>query len=58
MSLQIHRETETFYPVDASRDAGLEEKKPTSVISGNQISASKLVLLQNPHFALEYQVAT
>ncbi|KTF76676.1 hypothetical protein cypCar_00022438 [Cyprinus carpio] len=33
MSLQIHRETETFYPVDASRDAGLEEKKPTSVIS-------------------------
>uniref|UniRef100_A0A8C2KP92 A-kinase anchoring protein 13 n=1 Tax=Cyprinus carpio TaxID=7962 RepID=A0A8C2KP92_CYPCA len=31
--IKIHRETETFYPVDASRDAGLEEKKPTSVIS-------------------------
>ncbi|XP_016122968.1 A-kinase anchor protein 13-like [Sinocyclocheilus grahami] len=32
-SKAIHRETETFYPVDASRDAGLEEKKSTSVIS-------------------------
>ncbi|XP_067235199.1 A-kinase anchor protein 13 isoform X5 [Chanodichthys erythropterus] len=29
----IHRETETFYSVDASRDAGLQEKKPTSVSS-------------------------
>ncbi|XP_059391815.1 A-kinase anchor protein 13 isoform X4 [Carassius carassius] len=29
----IHRETETFCPVDASRDAGLEEKKSTSLIS-------------------------
>ncbi|KAL1247318.1 hypothetical protein QQF64_022694, partial [Cirrhinus molitorella] len=29
----IHRETETFYSVDASRDAGLQDKKPTSVIS-------------------------
>ncbi|XP_043084190.1 A-kinase anchor protein 13 isoform X3 [Puntigrus tetrazona] len=29
----IHRETETFYSVDSSRDAGLEEKKSTSVIS-------------------------
>lgn len=34
-SLQIHRETETFYSVDASQDAGLQEKKPTSVSSGN-----------------------
>ncbi|XP_077066494.1 A-kinase anchor protein 13 isoform X12 [Siphateles boraxobius] len=29
----IHRETETFYSVDASRDAGLQEKKSTSVSS-------------------------
>ncbi|XP_051739351.1 A-kinase anchor protein 13 isoform X7 [Ctenopharyngodon idella] len=29
----IHRETETFYSVDASQDAGLQEKKPTSVSS-------------------------
>ncbi|XP_073687693.1 A-kinase anchor protein 13 [Garra rufa] len=29
----IHRETETFYSVDASRDAGLQDKQSTSVIS-------------------------
>ncbi|XP_050956356.1 A-kinase anchor protein 13 isoform X2 [Labeo rohita] len=29
----IHRETETLYAVDASRDAGIQEKKSTSVIS-------------------------
>ncbi|XP_016359164.1 A-kinase anchor protein 13-like isoform X2 [Sinocyclocheilus anshuiensis] len=32
-SQMIHRETETFYSVDASQDAGLQEKKSTSVIS-------------------------
>lgn len=49
--LQIHRETETFYSVDASRDAGLQEKKSTSVSSGNQ-----LVSLQKPEvFCIEYQ---
>ncbi|KAK7121702.1 hypothetical protein R3I93_022706 [Phoxinus phoxinus] len=31
--IKIHRETETFYSVDASRDAGLQEKKSTSVSS-------------------------
>ncbi|XP_051545619.1 A-kinase anchor protein 13-like isoform X2 [Myxocyprinus asiaticus] len=29
----IHRETETFYSVDATRDAGLQEKKSSSVSS-------------------------